>query len=100
VSLMVIPRSLEAQSDGLRFQCRLGDKIIECGISDIALRDLISFHRIKKTADNPLRVLLPELERLVAAKYDAGRFDEDGWIVVRTADLLRCGFRTRTKSAA
>src|SRR5580704_6419805 len=97
---MVIPRSFAAEPEGLLFQCRDGHQTIECGITDAALRDLISFHRIKKTDDNPLRVLLPELERLVSAKYDASRFDEDGWIVVRTADLLRCGFQTRTKSAA
>jgi hypothetical protein len=97
---MVIPRSLDAQSDGIRFQCRLGDKIIECGIVDVALRDLVSFHRIKKADDKPLGVLLPEFERLVAAKYEAGRFEEDGWIVIRSADLLRYGFRRRVKSAA
>ena len=100
MSLIVIPRSLEAELEGLLFQCRDGNQTIECGITDGALRDLISFHRIKKTDDNPLRVLLPELERLVSAKYDAGRLEEDGWIVVRSADLLRYGFRRRAKSAA
>jgi len=97
---IVIPRSLDAQADGMRFQCRFGDKIIECGIVDAALRDLVTFHRIKKTEDNPLRVLLPEFERLVVAKYEAGRLEEDGWIVIRSTDLLRYGFSGRAKSAA
>jgi hypothetical protein len=100
VSLMVLPQSLEAQSDGIRFQCRLGDKIIECGIVDVALRDLVSFHRIRKTEHDSLRVVLPELERLVNAKYQAGRLEEDGWVVIRSVDLLRYGFRERVKSAA
>jgi hypothetical protein len=97
--LTVIAGSLEADPEGLRFECGQGDKTIHCGIVDTALHDLIGFHRITKTGD-PLRVLLPEIERLVNAKYDAGRFDEDGWIVVRSVDLLRFGFRARTQSAA
>lgn len=100
MSLMVILRTLEPEPEGLLFQCRDGDKIIECGIVVAALRDLISFHHIKKADDNLHRVLLPELERLVTAKYNAGRLEEDGWIVIRSADLLRYGFRARRKRAA
>jgi hypothetical protein len=91
--------SLEAEPHGLLFQCRDGERIIECGISDSALHDLIGFHRIRRTKE-PFRVLLPEIERLVNTKYDAGRFEENGWIVVRAADLLRYGFRRRTKTVA
>jgi hypothetical protein len=91
--LRVVAGTLEAQPAGLRFQCAHGDKTVQCGIVEIALLDLIGFHRIKKTADIPFRVLLPEIERLVNAKHDAGRFEEDGWIVVQTVDLLRYGFR-------
>jgi hypothetical protein len=39
-----------APKEGLLFQCRDGRQTIECGITDAALRDLISFHRIKKSA--------------------------------------------------
>jgi hypothetical protein len=98
--LRVVAGSLEAQPEGLRFQCAHGDKTVQCGIVDTALLDLIGFHRFKQTEDNPFRVLLPEIKRLVNAKHDAGRFEEDGWIVVQTVDLLRYGFRGRTKSAA
>jgi hypothetical protein len=98
--LRVVAGSLEALPEGLRFQCAHGDKTVQCGIVDTALLDLIGFHRTKQTEDNPFRVLLPEIERLVNAKHDAGRFEEDGWIVVQTVDLLRYGFRGRTKSAA
>jgi hypothetical protein len=98
--LRVVAGSLEAQPEGLRFQSAHGDKTVRCGIVDIALLDLIGFHRTKKTEDNPFRVLLPEIERLVNAKHDAGRFEEDGCIVVQTVDLVRYGFQGRTKSAA
>jgi hypothetical protein len=100
VPVTVIAGSFEAQPEGLVFQCRHGEKIIKCSIADVALHDLICFHRIKKTEDKPYRVLLPEIERLVNAKYDAGRFEEDGGIVVRSVDLLRYGFKGRAKSAA
>jgi hypothetical protein len=99
VPLTVVAKSLGAYPDGLSFQRDRGGELVECGIADVALRDLIGFHRIKKTKD-PFRVLLPEIERLVTAKLDAGRFEEDGWIVVRSVDLLRYGFRRRTKSVA
>jgi hypothetical protein len=70
--LGVVAGSLEAQPEGLRFQCAHGDKTVQCGIVDTALLDLIGFHRIKQTEDNPFRVLLPEIKRLVNAKHDAG----------------------------
>jgi hypothetical protein len=57
VSLRVIFDSFEAHSRGLCFQCDRDGKIVQCGIADVALRDLIDFHRIKSTADEALRVL-------------------------------------------
>ena len=98
--LRVVAGSLKAQPEGLRFQCAHGDKTVQCGIVDTALLDLIGFHRIQQTQDGPFRVLLPEIERLVNAKHDAGRFEEDGWIVVQAVDLVRYGFQGRTTSAA
>jgi hypothetical protein len=43
-------------------------------------------------------VLLPEIERLVNAKFDAGRIEKDG-LVIRPVDLLRYGFQRRRKAA-
>jgi hypothetical protein len=75
-------------------------RTIRCGIADAALRDLIDFHRIKGTEDQALRALLTEIERLANAKCDAGRFEENGWLVIWPVDLLRYGYQTRDKSAA
>ena len=100
MSLKVIARSLSAQSKGLCFQCERDGKIIQCGIADAALRELIDFHSIKGAQDKALRALLPETERLVNAKCDAGRFEENGWLVIWPVDLLRYGYQGRDKSAA
>jgi hypothetical protein len=98
VSLRVILDSFSAQSRGLCFQCDRAGKVIQCGIADVTLRDLIDFHRIKVTEDEAFRALLPEIERLTNAKYDARRFEENGWLVIWPVDLLRYGYQA--KSAA
>jgi hypothetical protein len=100
VSLRVIARSLSAQLKGLCFQCDRDGTIIHCGIAADALRDLIDFHRIKSSEDKALRALLPEIERLVNAKCNAGRIEENGWLVIWPVDLLRYGYLGRDKSAA
>jgi hypothetical protein len=100
LSLGIIFESFNAQSKGLCFQCDRDGKIIQCGIADVALRDLIDFHRINSSTDEPLRALLPELERLVNAKYVARRFEENGWLVIWPVDLLRYGYQGRDKSVA
>jgi hypothetical protein len=95
VSFAIVVGSLKQVDGGDTFQCDCGDgKIIECTIVDIALRDLIDFHRFKKTAD-PSTVLVLEIVRLANAKYDAGRLEEDGSLVIRATDLLRFGFGNR-----
>jgi hypothetical protein len=99
VSLTVLPESLDAQAKGVLFQCDRGGTIIQCGIATLALRDLIDFHRIKGTEDEAFRALLPEIERLLNAKCEAGRFEKTGWLVIWPVDLLRYGFRRRKKAA-
>ena len=100
MSLTVIVEGLNAQAEGVCFQCDCGDGKIAGGITDTALRDLIDFHRIKSTAADACRVLLPEIERLVNAKCDAGRFEGDGGLLIRPVDLLRYGFQRRKNRAA
>jgi hypothetical protein len=100
MSLRVIAKSLSAQLEGLCFQCDRDGHPIQCGIADLALRDLIDFHRLNSTRDKALRLLLPEIERLANAKCDAGRFEENGWLVIWPIDLLRYGFQGRNMSAA
>jgi hypothetical protein len=98
VSLTVIADSLVARAEGVLFQCDRGGETISCGILALALRDLIDFHRIKSSEKDAFRVLLPEIERLVNAKYDAGRLESDG-LFIRSVDLLRYGFQRRRKAA-
>ena len=100
MSLKVMASSLKAQSEGLCFQCDSGGKVIRCGIADVALRDLIDFHSIESMEDAAFLALLPEIERLVNAKCDAGRFEENGWLVIWPVDLLRYGYQARDQSAA
>ena len=100
MSLRVIFDSLSAQSKGLCFQCDRDGKIIQCGIAEAALRDLIDFHRIQSNKYKALRDLLPEIARLANAKCDAGRFEENGWLVIWPVDLLRYGYEGRDRSAA
>jgi hypothetical protein len=45
-------------------------------------------------------LLLPEIERLANAKYDARRLEEDGGLLIQPADLVRYGFEKRKKRAA
>lgn len=100
MSLKVVFDSFSAQSKGLCFQCDCDGEMIQCGIADVALRDLIDFHRIKSAEDEALRALLPEIQRLANAKCDAGRFEENGWLVIWPVDLLRYGYQGRDEPAA
>jgi hypothetical protein len=97
VALKVIAGSLDAHSAGLSFQCNQGGEAIDCGVVSDVLYDLLAFHRLG-FGNDAFRALLPEIERLANAKSDAGRFEENGTLVIRTADLLRYGFQA--KSAA
>ena len=100
MSLRIIFDSFSAQSEGLCFQCDHDGEMIQCGIAEVALRDLIDFHRVKSPWDEALRSLLPEIERLANAKYDAGRFEVNGWLAIWPVDILRYGYQGRDKSAA
>ena len=91
--------NFRAEAEGLRFQCDYNGKIIRCGIAARALRELIDFHQIKDT-DESARHLVQEIERLVNAKCEAGRFEQNGWLVIWPVDLLRYGYDGRQNSAA
>jgi hypothetical protein len=60
------------------------------------LLDLIASRRLEDSGANALYALLPEIERLANAKSSAGRFEEDGMLVIRTVDLLRFGFQAKS----
>jgi hypothetical protein len=98
VSLRVIAGSLKAHSGGLSFQCDHDETTINCCVASDVLRDLLAFRRLESSGDNAFRALLPEIERLANAKFEAGRFEENGVLAIREVDLLRYGFQA--KSAA
>jgi hypothetical protein len=97
VSLTLTAESLKTQTDGITFRCDCGaGRTLQCGITDIALRDLVGFHHLDSIdADAYGRVLLPEIERLANAKYEVGRLEEDGGLLIRSTDLVRFGFGSR-----
>jgi hypothetical protein len=98
VSIRLV-ENFTAEAEGLRFQCDYNGKIIQCGIATRALRELIDFHQIKDTDDSVCH-LVQEIERLVNAKCEAGRFEQNGWLVIWPVDLLRYGYDGRQKPAA
>ena len=93
MSLTVLAESLSARPEGLSFRCDRNGHAIQGSITDVALRDLIDFHRFNSSKDKALRILLPEIERLAKAKCDAGRFEENGRLVIWRVDLLRYGYQ-------
>jgi hypothetical protein len=100
VSLRVIPGSFRARSAALLFQCDQDGKTIDCGLASDALRDLLFIYRLDRSGRHGFRALLPEIERLANAKSETGRFEDDGALVIRTADLLRYGFQAKSAADA
>jgi hypothetical protein len=100
MSLKIVFDSLAARSNGLSFQCDREGRRLPCGIADIALRDLVDFHRSKSSEKTALPNVLSEIERLVNAKCQAERFEENGTLVIWPVDLLRYGYQGRESTAA
>lgn len=100
VSTVTIVGSLEAVDDGLLFQCDLAGRIVQCGIAESALRDLLDVHRVNKSDDDAFRAILLEIQRIITAKWRSGRFEENGWLIIWPVDLLRYGYWRRVSSAA
>ena len=98
--LKVILGTLNARPQSLAFQCDNGVKNITGSIAADTLLDMMDFHRIKGSQEYGFQTLLPEIERLLNAKSEAGKFEDNGELAIRTAELLRYGFRERAKSAA
>jgi hypothetical protein len=96
----IIGGSLEARPDGLLFQCDLSGSVIQCGIFESALRDLMQFHGANDGEEEILRAVLSEIERIVTAKYGTSRFEDNGWVIIWPVDLLRYGYWRRLSSAA
>jgi hypothetical protein len=100
VAVVVIAGSLEARPDGLLFQCDLSGRIIQCGVFETALRDLLDFNRVNDSKDETFRLVLSEIQRIITAKCRSGRIEANGWVVIWPADLLRYGCCRRGNSAA
>jgi hypothetical protein len=98
--LKVLIGTLNARPQSLAFQCDNGVKNITGSIAADTLLDIMDFHRIKGSQEYGFQALLPEIERLLNAKSESRKFEPNGELAIRTADLLRHGFRERDKSAA
>ena len=98
--LKVIAGSIHPQAKAISFRCVGYAGQIECHMTATALRDLIEFHRFRSLDEEAFEALLPEIERLVNAKFNAGRVDENGELWIRVSDLLRYGYRERNVTAA
>jgi hypothetical protein len=99
VSASAIAGTLKARPDGLLFQCDLFGKIIQCGIQEAALRDLVDLFHVSGSKDETFRAVLSEMQHILTAKYQSDRF-EDGRLIIRPVDLLRYGYWRRANSAA
>jgi hypothetical protein len=96
VPLNVIPGQLDIQKEGIRFRLSDGETTVSCSVSRFVLQDLISHHLpgVNVTDLQAFVELLPGIAHLANVKYDAGRIDENGEIVIGTADLLRHGLQS------
>ena len=98
--LKVISGTVNVGSQRLSFQCGDGDNSVVCCIMRDALDDLIQFHRFDISRDEPFDALLTQIERIANAKFNAGRVEPNGELVIKPVDLLRYGFRDINDSAA
>jgi hypothetical protein len=98
--LKVIAGTIHAQPKTISFRCAGEGGQIDCQMTAAALRDLLEFHRLNFSNEGAFETLLPEIERLVNSKFNAGRFDENGELWIRVADLLRYGYSEQNETAA
>jgi hypothetical protein len=89
MSLRVVAGRLELSSS--RIVCQLDDGVtkVVCTIARQALRDLGDYHQLSGSEEAVFSQLLPAIERLASAKFQARLFDENGELSIGTADLLR-----------
>lgn len=92
MTLKIIVETLRIGSLSVAFKCEAGETIIVCGIMSDAVRDLIDVNQLNATNDGGISALLQAIERLVNLKHDAGKFEENGELVIRTSDLVHYGF--------
>jgi hypothetical protein len=100
ISLKLVPGTINAVSNALLFQCGDGAKAIACSITAGALDDILQYHRLEVMGDDADEALLEKIERILNAKFNAGRIEPDGSLVIKTIDVLRYGFREVDHSAA
>jgi len=65
VSASAIAGILKARPDGLLFQCDLSGKIIQCGIAEAALRDLVDLFHVSGSKEETFRAVLSEMQHIV-----------------------------------
>ena len=92
MQLRIIAGSLDARSPGISFRVDDGGNGLACGISRDALLDLAGHHGLRGSKEGLFQAMWPVIERLVRAKFQAGRVDASGEVLVDSADLLLYGF--------
>jgi hypothetical protein len=94
VSFRVASGKFDIESQSVCFHLDDGTNIVPCTVAGQVLLDLADHYFLScGTMTAAFSLLLPEVERLVNAKYGYGRLEENGELVIGTADLLRYGFQ-------
>jgi hypothetical protein len=102
VSLKVTTNgTFDVHSHGISFNLHDGTTtMVPCTVAGQVLLDLADHHFMSfSSKEQAFSLLIPEIERLASAKYEAGRLEDNGELLIGTADLLRFGFQARSKSA-
>jgi hypothetical protein len=99
MSYLALSERADFLTVGLSVPLKMGERSVACAISREALFDLGFHHGFRSGAQELLRALGPQIERLTKAKFRAGRIEENGELVIRSVDLLRRLWR-RGKSLA
>jgi hypothetical protein len=101
VSLRVTSGKLDIRAGSISCNLRDGKAIIPCTIAIEVLRDLADHSMLNWSTDvQAFGLLIPEVERLANIKYQLGRLEENGHLLLSTIDLLRYGFSRSRKTDA
>lgn len=92
MSYLALSERADVLSVGLSVPLKMSERPVACAITREALYDLGFHHGFRAGAQELLRALGPQIERLTKAKFRAGKVEENGELVIRSVDLLRYGF--------
>jgi len=93
MSLRVIGGRLDLLPGNIVCQLANGAAKVACIVTREVLRNLGDHRQLRGSEESLFSRLLPEIEQLASAKFDAGRIDKNGALTIETSDLLRYGRR-------